>query len=109
MSKKAIARTLDVSCSSVAKYARDHGIDMSNRYKASYYSREPGNEEDRDTYYRRRFLEELEATPIMSCKDLKERVPGAYNWLLRKDPEWIHARLIHERGSISDGLPEWRE
>ncbi len=104
MSKKAIARTLDVSCSSVAKYARDHGIDMSNRYKASYYSREPGNEEDRDTYYRRRFLEELEATPIMSCKDLKERVPGAYNWLLRKDPEWIHARLIHEFDK-----PRWDE
>lgn len=96
LSKSSIAQRLGVSLNSVTKYVRDHEIDMSNRYKASYYFREPGNEEDRDAYYRRRVQEELEATPVMSCKDLKERVPGAYEWLIRKDPEWIHARLIHE-------------
>jgi predicted transcriptional regulator len=96
LSKRVIAHTLGVSESSVAKYVRDHGIDMSGRYKASYYFREQGNKEDRSTYYHRRVLEELEKHPVMSCKDLKERVPGAYEWLIRKDPAWIHARLTHE-------------
>ena len=32
----------------------------------------------------------------MSCRDLKEHVPGAYEYLIRKEPDWIHARLIHE-------------
>ena len=86
------------------KYVKDHEIDMSNRYKASYYYREQGHEEDKDTYYRRRVLEELEITPVMSCKDLKDRVPGAYEWLNRKDPAWIHARLIHEFDK-----PRWDE
>lgn len=104
LSQRAIAHKLGVSESSVAKYVKDHDIDMSGRYKASYYFREPGNEEDRDTYYRRRVLEELERLPVMSCKDLKECVPGAYEWLMRKDPEWIHARLSHEFDK-----PRWDE
>lgn len=32
----------------------------------------------------------------MSCKDLKERISGAYEWLIYKEPEWIHTRLICE-------------
>ena len=104
LAKRAIAHTLGVSESSVGKYARDHDIDMSSRYKASYYFREPGNDEDRGTYYRRRVLEELERTPVMSCKDLMERVPGAYRWLIRKDPAWIQSRLIHEIDK-----PRWDE
>ena len=40
----------------------------------------------------------------MSCRDLKERVPGAYEWLIRKEPDWIHARLIHEFDK-----PRWNE
>ena len=104
LSRRAIAYKLGVSEGSVAKYVKDHEIDMSNRYKASYYFRESGREEDKDTYYRRRVLEELEKTPILSCKDLQKRVPGAYRWLIRKDPEWIHARLIHELEK-----PRWNE
>ena len=104
LSKRAIAQRLGVSPGAVAKYVKDHDIDMSNRYKASYYFREPGHEEDRDTYYRRRVLEELAITPVMSCRDLKERVPGAYSWLIRKDPEWIQSRLTHEFDK-----PRWNE
>ena len=40
----------------------------------------------------------------MSCRDLKESVPGAYEWLIRKEPDWIHARLIHEFDK-----PRWNE
>ena len=104
LSKRAIAHMLGVSEGVVSKYSRDHDIDRSGRYKSSYYFRESGNEEDRDTYYRRRVLEELERSPVMSCKDLKECVPGAYEWLVRKDPEWIHAKLIHEFDK-----PRWDE
>ena len=103
LSKRAIAQRLGVSPGSVAKYVKDHEIDISNRTKASYF-REAAHDEDKDTYYRRRVLEELEITPAMSCKDLKERVPGAYEWLNRKDPAWIHARLIHEFDK-----PRWNE
>ncbi|MBP3900964.1 MAG: TniQ family protein [Blautia sp.] len=104
LSKRAIAQRLGVSPGAVAKYVKDHDIDMSNRYKASYYFREPGDEEEKDDYYRRRVMEELEITPVMSCKDLKERVPGAYHWLIRKDPSWIHDRLVREFDK-----PRWNE
>lgn len=40
----------------------------------------------------------------MSCKDVKERIPGAYRWLVMKDPEWLHARLVHEFDK-----PRWQE
>ena len=40
----------------------------------------------------------------MSCRDLKERVPGAYEWLIRNDPAWIRARLTHEFDK-----PRWDE
>ena len=104
LSQRAIAHKFGISEGTVAKYVRDHGIDMSGRKKASYYFREPGNEEDREAYYHRRVMEELEKTPVMSCKDLKARVPGAYEWLIRKDPSWIRDRLIHEFDK-----PQWKE
>ena len=40
----------------------------------------------------------------MSSKDLKEFVPGAYEWLIRKDPEWLHSKLTHEPDK-----PRWQE
>ncbi len=55
-------------------------------------------------FYRRRIREELQKTPMMSCKDLKEAVPGAYEWMMRTEPEWIHARLVHEYDK-----PRWQE
>ena len=104
LSKRAIAKKLGMNAAAVAKYASDHGIDMGNRYKSSYYHREPGNKEDASTFYHRRTLEELEKTPMMSVRDLRERVPGAYHWLIRNDPEWIHEKLIHEFDK-----PRWEE
>lgn len=104
LSKRAIASRLGVSPSTVAKYVIDNGIDMRNRYKSSYYTSEKDNTESRDVYFRRRVLEELNKTPVMSCKDLKERVPGAYEWFMRKDPEWIQSKLIHEFDK-----PRWDE
>ena len=41
---------------------------------------------------------------MMSVRDLRERVPGAYHWLIRNDPEWIHEKLIHEFDK-----PRWEE
>lgn len=104
VSQVAIAEKLGVSPSTVAKYARDNGIDLSNRHKSSYYFREKDNEESRNVYFHRRVLEELEKTPVMSCKDLKERVPGAYEWFMRNNPEWIQSKLIHEVDK-----PRWDE
>lgn len=104
LSMKAIANKLGVSPASVAHYARNHGINRNQRYKSSYYFRDLENNEDRSTYYRRRIIEELKKTPIMSCKDLKERVPGAYEWFIRKEPEWINGKLVHEFDK-----PRWTE
>ena len=92
----AVADLLGVGASTVGQYAKKNGIDVKKRRKASYYSRDADNNEDKTAYYHRRVQEELQKTPVMSCKDLKERIPGAYEWLICKEPEWIHARLIHE-------------
>ncbi len=95
---------LGVGASTIGQYAKKSGIDVKKRRKASYYSRDADNNEDKTAYYRRRVQEELQKTPVMSCKDLKERIPGAYEWLICKEPEWIHARLTHEFDK-----PKWNE
>jgi len=104
MSMRAIAGMLGVGASTICQYVKKNGIDLKKRRKASYYSREADNNEGKTAYYHRRVQEELQKTPVMSCRDLKERVPGAYEWLIRKDPEWIHARLVHEFDK-----PRWQE
>lgn len=104
MSLKSIAAILGVGASTIGPYAKKSGIDVKKRRKASYYSRDADNNEGKTAYYQRRVLEELQRTPVMSCKDLKERIPGAYEWLIYKEPEWIHIRLIHEFDK-----PKWGE
>lgn len=104
LSLNAVAGLLGVGASTVSRYARKSGIDVKKRRKASYYSRGADNNEDKTAYYRRRVQEELQKMPVMSCKDLKERIPGAYEWLICQEPEWIHAKLIHEFDK-----PKWNE
>ena len=104
LSLNAVADLLGVGASTIGQYAKKSGIDVKKRRKASYYSRDADNNEDKTAYYRRRVQEELQKMPVMSCKDLKERIPGAYEWLICKEPEWIHARLIHEFDK-----PKWNE
>ena len=89
LSKRAIAKKLGMNAAAVAKYASDHGIDMSNRYKASYYHREPGNKEDASTFYHRRTLEELGKTPVMSCSKrrwLPDWSSRKYGWISASGP-----------------------
>lgn len=95
LSLNAIADMLGVGANTIGQYAKKNGIDVKKRCKASYYSSGADNEGE-TAYYKRRVQEELEKAPIMSCRDLKERVPGAYEWLIHKEPDWIHARLSHE-------------
>ena len=104
LSLNAIADLLGVGANTVGQYAKKNGIDVKKRRKASYYSCGADKSEGKTAYYKRRVQEELQKTPIMSCRDLKERVPGAYEWLIRKEPDWIHARLIHEFDK-----PRWNE
>lgn len=104
LSLNAIADLLGVGANTVGQYAKKNGIDVKKRRKASYYSCGTDKSEGKTAYYKRRVQEELQKTPIMSCRDLKERVPGAYEWLIRKEPDWIHARLIHEFDK-----PRWNE
>ena len=61
----------------VGQYAKKNGIDVKERRKASYYSCGVNKSEGKTAYYQRRVQEELQKTPVMSCRDLKERVPGA--------------------------------
>lgn len=96
LSLKTIADMLGVGASTIGQCAKKNGIDIKKRRKASYYSRDADNNEGKTAYYQRCVLEELQKTPVMSCKDLKERIPGAYEWLIYKEPEWIHTRLIRE-------------
>ena len=96
LSLNAIADMLGVGANTVGQYAKKNGIDVKERRKASYYSCGVNKSEGKTAYYQRRVQEELQKTPVMSCRDLKERVPGAYEWLIRKDPEWIHTRIVHE-------------
>ena len=96
LSLNAIADMLGVGATTVGQYAKKNGIDVKKRRKASYYSCGVDKSEGETAYYKRRVREELQKTPIMSCRDLKEHVPGAYEYLIRKEPDWIHARLIHE-------------
>ena len=95
---------LGVGANTVGQYAKKNGIDIKKRRKASYYSCGADKSEGKTAYYKRCVREELQKTPIMSCRDLKERVSGAYEWLIRKEPDWIHARLIHEFDK-----PRWNE
>ena len=104
LSLNAIADMLSVGANTVGQYAKKNGIDVKERRKASYYSCDVNKSEGKTAYYQRRVQEELQKTPVMSCRDLKERVPGAYEWLIRKDPEWIHTRLVHEFNK-----PRWNE
>ena len=104
LSLNAIADMLGVGANTIGQYAKKNGIDVKKRRKASYYSSGADNNEGETDYYKRCVQEELEKTPVMSCRDLKERVPGAYEWLIRKEPDWIHARLIHEFDK-----PRWNE
>nr|WP_300850421.1 TnsD family Tn7-like transposition protein [uncultured Acetatifactor sp.] len=104
LSLNAIADMLGVGANTIGQYAKKNGIDVKKRRKASYYSSGADKCEGETAYYKRRVQEELEKTPVMSCRDLKERVPGAYEWLIRKEPDWIHARLIHEFDK-----PRWNE
>lgn len=75
LSLNAVADMLGVGTSTVGQYARKSGIDIKKRRKASYYSRDADNNEDKTAYYRHRVQEELQKTPVMSCEDLKERIP----------------------------------
>lgn len=104
LSLNVIADMLGVGASTIGQYAKRNGVDVKKRRKASYYSYGADKSEGETVYYKRRVLEELQKTPVMSCLDLKERVPGAYEWLIRKEPDWIHARLIHEFDK-----PRWNE
>ena len=104
LSLNAIADMLGVGANTIGQYAKKNGIDVKKRRKASYYSSGADKNEGETAYYKRCVQEELEKTPVMSCRDLKERVPGAYEWLIRKEPDWIHARLIHEFDK-----PRWNE
>lgn len=106
LSLNAIADMLGVGANTVGQYAKKNGIDVKERRKASYYSCGVNKSEGKTAYYQRRVQEELQKTPVMSCRDLKERVPGAYEWLIRKDPEWIHTRLVHE---FNKPRNEWGE
>lgn len=96
LSLNAIANTLGVGANTIGQYAKKNGIDVKKRRKASYYSGNADKGEGASAYYKRRVREDLEKTLVMSCRDLKERVPGAYEYLVHKESEWIHARLIHE-------------
>lgn len=104
MSMDEIAGLLGIGVGTVVRYARKKKIDLGGRLTASYYYWENNNNEERTAFYRRRVQEELQKTPVMSCKDVKERIPGAYRWLVMKDPEWLHARLVHEFDK-----PRWQE
>ena len=104
MSLKAIADMLGVGASTIGQYAKKSGIEINKRRKASYYSRDADKNEGKTAYYHRRVQEELQKTPVMSCRDLKGRIPGAYEWLINKEPEWIHARLVYEYDK-----PRWNE
>lgn len=104
LSLNTIADMLGVGASTIGQYAKKNGIDVKKRRKASYYSCGVDKSEGETAYYKRRVREELQKTPIMSCRDLKEHVPGAYEYLIRKEPDWIHARLIHEFDK-----PRWDE
>lgn len=100
----AIADILGVGAGTIGRYAKKNGTDVKKRRKASYYSSGADKNEVEITYYKRRVQEELQKTPVMSCRDLKKRVPGAYEYLIRKEPDWMHARLIHEFNK-----PRWDE
>lgn len=99
-----IAEMLGVNVRIVVEYARKNGIDLSARYKERYSSRNPDADMARTNFYRMRVMEELQNRQVVSSKDLKEFVPGAYEWLIRKDPEWLHSKLIHEFDK-----PRWQE
>lgn len=72
----------------------------------SYYPCDIDNN-DKTVYYRWCVREELQKTSVMFCKDLEERSLGAYEWLICKELEWIHARLIHEFDKLK--WNEWEE
>lgn len=89
------------------KYRRskpDQSFEEYLKYKERYPSWKVDACRERTDFYRMRVMEELQERHVLSCKDLKESVPGAYEWLIRKEPERIHSKLTHEFDK-----PRWQE
>lgn len=101
---RAIAESLGVDSGTVVEYAKKNGINLGVRYKPRCSSKNEGACKERSDFYRMRVREELQKRGLVSCKDLKEHIPGAYEWLIRKNPEWLHGRLTHEFDK-----PRWQE
>lgn len=104
MPLRAISERLGVDTRTIVEYARKNGIDLGKKYKERCPSWKVDACRERTDYYRMRVMEELQERHVLSCKDLKESVPGAYEWLIRKEPEWIHSKLTHEFDK-----PRWQE
>ncbi len=104
MPLRAMSERLGVDTRTIVEYARKNGIDLGKKYKERCPSWKVDACRERTDYYRMRVMEELQERHVLSCKDLKESVPGAYEWLIRKEPEWIHSKLTHEFDK-----PRWQE
>lgn len=101
---KTIAENLGVNIRVIVEYARKNGIVLGERHKEGRCHRDGNARKKKTDFYRMRILEELQKRHMLSCKDLKAYVPGAYEWMIREDPEWLHSKLIHEFDK-----PRWQE
>lgn len=96
---KEIADDLEISTSSILYRAEAMGIDLSFRHKSSFLLREDKKgitRNDAYMFYKEKIEAEYQRTPFLSCRDLKERVPGAYEYMQRMNPEWLSERLVYE-------------
>lgn len=104
---KQIADDLEISISNILYRAQAKGIDLSFRHKSAFLLREDKKgikRNDAYKFYKEKIETEYKKTPDLSCKDLKERVPGAYEYMNRVDPEWLSERLTCEFDK-----PRWNE
>lgn len=104
MTVKAISEKLGTDARTVVEYARRNSIDLGGSRKRRRRYKDGNARRERTEFYRVRILEELQERQLLSCKDLKECIPGAYEWMIEEDAEWLHSKLTHEYDK-----PRWQE
>lgn len=104
MTVKAISERLGTDARTVVEYARRNGIDLGGSRKRRRRYKDGNARRERTEFYRMRILEELQERQLLSCKDLKECIPGAYEWMIEEDAEWLHSKLTNEYDK-----PRWQE
>ncbi|MCM1543280.1 MAG: TnsD family transposase [Blautia sp.] len=104
MTVKAISERLGTDARTVVEYARKNGIDLGGSRKRRRHYKDDNARRERTEFYRMRIMEELQERQVLSCKDLKGCIPGAYEWMIEEDAEWLHSKLTHEYDK-----PRWQE